>query len=574
MSTTDLKRKYEMCARRYLRIIQSNSGSTGNVERVALDGIRFVLICRTLGISNARLDPVLARYQQYLLQDLERLHYSLESVEGSAIALKEDHAKSQALTSWVTDMMVESEELRVRSHLGQIHDETDDHATISEPFQDRISKLTNTSSSVLESLHRLLSESQKREFSREIHNWQTKVLVGDNVVALNALRAAVDSLDSPSGLLASEVNQRLHVIAEARPENKINASLIQRLQLRTEDLHLAISQEEQERYLETVASLEGSHAVSRFHGKIVFVEKRRNLDSACEGEKAIEIFLRVESLAERLAKTPKPEALCTLNLLNTFSDRTDQNYGFIYAWPWDIESWDERLKPKTLHQLLVESGRDLRDVGPSLTHRFEIARRLANCVRIFHRIGWLHKSISSHNVLFFPRNLGDDPFEMEDGMFLVGFEYSRQDGRNFVTEPVTKEGTYDIYRHPDVTAFERRSTVDDSEPKIFEKRHDLYALGLLLMEIGLWDTMESLQQVQQNEGQAAVHIPTPQEFFKQLNEGGKGSAESLLRFHTGDRYTDATMTCLRGEVRDGNHGVEYFEDFYTKILECLGYSLT
>lgn len=99
MSTTDLKSKYEMCARSYLRIIQSDSSSTGNVERVALDGIRFVLICRILRISTARLDPVLARYQKYLLQDLERLHYLLESVDGSAIAQNEEFVQPHEAAS-------------------------------------------------------------------------------------------------------------------------------------------------------------------------------------------------------------------------------------------------------------------------------------------------------------------------------------------------------------------------------------------------------------------------------------------------------------------------------------------
>ena len=90
MSSTGLKRMYEMCAGSYIKIIQSWSDNTRGVERMALDGIRFLLMCRILGISTDRLDPVLARYQQHLVMELERLHCSLESFDGSAVHPKEE----------------------------------------------------------------------------------------------------------------------------------------------------------------------------------------------------------------------------------------------------------------------------------------------------------------------------------------------------------------------------------------------------------------------------------------------------------------------------------------------------
>jgi hypothetical protein len=173
-------------------------------------------------------------------------------------------------------------------------------------------------------------------------------------------------------------------------------------------------------------------------------------------------------------------------------------------------------------------------------------------------------------VLFFPKSLHKDLFEEESNMFLVGFEYSREDGHNSITEAVTKEGMHDIYRHPDVSFFERRSGYNASSSKKFEKSHDLYALGLLLMEIGLWDTLDNVLQQQDYGREMNLLAPTPEEAYKQLIKAGKSSVESLLRFHAGDRFAEATMMCLRGGFRDG---IEYFDDFQMKVLEPLGHHL-
>jgi hypothetical protein len=256
--------------------------------------------------------------------------------------------------------------------------------------------------------------------------------------------------------------------------------------------------------------------------------------------------------------------------LGYFSDRQDREYAFVYAWPCEIREWAEKFKPKTLHQSLV-TGRDT--IGPSLTLRFDLARRLAECLMTFHISGWLHKSINSHNVVSFPH-----PADDGEGLcgilhpartFLTGFEYSRQDGLNYVTEPVTQVGSHDLYRHPEVTSFERRLS-PRSERGIFQKSHDLYALGLLLVEIGLWDQMKSiladLYHDVKSENEVTDHTPTPYEFHDWVVRSGDMSLETLLLYSTGNRYTSAVMACVRGEVRDG---LEYVNELYSKVIEPL-----
>jgi hypothetical protein len=426
--------------------------------------------------------------------------------------------------------------------------------------QDALQELSATAEDVRKALARLLSRHQREILEKNMSLWKNKRLNNDGPGSLEALLRASMDRDSE---LASMANARIYASGE---DGRVDRRLLIKMAVKTEDLRWAIPRRETP---EGFLTLSESHAVGKYQNKIVFVEKRRNLDWKAEGSNALEIFLRIDSLAAKLAKCPKPATFRTLDCLGYFSDRQDKEYAFVYTWPWEIGEWAERLKPKTLHELLGEKNNS---VGPSLTIRFELAKRLAACVQTFHIFRWLHKSINSHNLLQFPNIEDEDPCRMTlpECTFLTGFEYSRQDGRNYVTEPVTTIGSNDIYRHPEVTSFERRLS-PTPQASIFQKSHDLYALGLVLVEIGLWDTLERILADLYRENATftdgmTFHAPAPSELYRWIVRGGNGSLEDLLLFSTGDRYTSATMACIRGDV--GN-GVEYVNDMYSKVIEPL-----
>ncbi|KAJ4184069.1 hypothetical protein NW767_013292 [Fusarium falciforme] len=364
-----------------------------------------------------------------------------------------------------------------------------------------------------------------------------------------------------------------HKLHSCKEETELPARLLRTLELCSEELRWSIPLDQEPEILQ---DLSRSHFVGRFRGDIVFVEKRQNLDWMAEGAAAIELFLRIDSLAANLAKRPKPASFCALDLVGYFSDRKKREYGFVYEWPWNLgPAWDQRYRPRTLNEFIAESEDDAVNIGPSLTRRLEMAQTVATCVKMFHLFGWLHKSLNSHNVLLFPKPPSDPPLAgIQDQLFLVGFEYSRQYGPNYATEPITKLGDYDIYRHPEVTGFEQRSHTA-LKINIFERRHDIYALGVLLAEIGIWNRVEVMQNVMSPSGtddhwssSPAKPVPTPHEFRDWIVRGGQDSVEALLRFSSGEKYAQATMGCLREEVEDGE---EYFSHLYTKVLEPLNY---
>ena len=70
-----------------------------------------------------------------------------------------------------------------------------------------------------------------------------------------------------------------------------------------------------------------------------------------------------------------------------------------------------------------------------------------------------------------------------DEPWLVGFEYSREDP-GFSENPRELEISKDIYRHPERWGQPTRR---------FDKSHDVYSLGIILLEIGLWKPASYLE---------------------------------------------------------------------------------
>ena len=72
---------------------------------------------------------------------------------------------------------------------------------------------------------------------------------------------------------------------------------------------------------------------------------------------------------------------------------------------------------------------------------------------------------------------------MHEDPFLVNFEYSRPANQN-TTWTWDQDDEKNVYRHPDRQGHPMKS---------FDKTHDAYALGVVLLEIGLWQTASELQ---------------------------------------------------------------------------------
>jgi hypothetical protein len=108
----------------------------------------------------------------------------------------------------------------------------------------------------------------------------------------------------------------------------------------------------------------------------------------------------------------------------------------------------------------------------NLSDRFALARQLANATNYVHMFGFVHKGIRPENAFYL-----DDNASRLGPCYLTGFEHTRlADGR---TNRAGEADLWkDIYKHPS------RQGLYPYEDYCMQ--HDIYSLGVCLLEIGLW----------------------------------------------------------------------------------------
>jgi len=119
---------------------------------------------------------------------------------------------------------------------------------------------------------------------------------------------------------------------------------------------------------------------------------------------------------------------------------------------------------------------------PPLGTRYFPAYALAITLFSIHSSGWIHKNIWSRGILVFP----DQNHEAGITPYLVGWRATRPQEAEQVTPPRKYNEDTDlelnIYQHPDRYC---KSSVP------CEAKRDICALGVVLLEIGLWKTMST-----------------------------------------------------------------------------------
>jgi serine/threonine protein kinase len=208
-------------------------------------------------------------------------------------------------------------------------------------------------------------------------------------------------------------------------------------------------------------------------GRMVFLEHRQ-IQATWTEQAGIELFKRVSSLTYLLHVTPAHGHLRTLHCLGFYCNPKNLAFTLVFEYPLTIPS-SVPISPSTLQQLIQEGalGKD----SPFLDARFRLAHTLAQSVHSFHTVGWMHKNISSHNILFF-RSKDDSLQETIKSPYLVGLNHSRPDDPNAFTDGSSDDRDY---QHPLYTPETR-----------FCHQFDFYSLGLVLLEIGLWTTLKTL----------------------------------------------------------------------------------
>ncbi|KAL8930554.1 MAG: hypothetical protein Q9208_000738 [Pyrenodesmia sp. 3 TL-2023] len=233
------------------------------------------------------------------------------------------------------------------------------------------------------------------------------------------------------------------------------------------------------------------------------------------------IYKRVNQLAGLLS-TAGSNALGTLPFKGFVKEADRLRYTFVF----DIPDATKEAKPDSLHQMIESPvlGRHW-----SLSDRFSLAFGLAKTMGTFHMFGWVLKGFQSSSVVFCCDEQTAKPQLSKP--YLAGFEYIRPVSGSTVGQPLSMGEKATLYCHPDV----------QDEPNIeFGKIHDLYSLGVVLLEIGLWLTARQILQ-QSRPPRPSKPGEVRGEYIRKAN--------SKLPLRMGKPYTEAVVACLESRHR-------------------------
>jgi hypothetical protein len=278
-------------------------------------------------------------------------------------------------------------------------------------------------------------------------------------------------------------------------------------------------------------------------------------------------LLQSTTFASKSSDSLDQPKIYALECLGFIDQPIEERSAFLYKLP--ASESEDGASLTTLHAFInaVDSANKRPLMRPSLNDRFSMAHSLALTVSNVHASAWVHKNIWSRGILLF--------LETSSGVSTAGLYEQRLSTPNPGNRIVSylsdwgyarsvQQGTDmrsdfevepNLYRHPNRQG---RPTHQ------FSRLHDIYALGVVLLEIGLWVTLSRLMEAKIKEAENSGRLPNR----KKVAEDLMGLAAQRLPKEMGVGYTNAVLACLKGDFR-GTEGPTLAVDFQEKVVDVL-----
>ena len=175
--------------------------------------------------------------------------------------------------------------------------------------------------------------------------------------------------------------------------------------------------------------------------------------------------------------------------------------------------------------LTLSDARLQQDYLPDLDTRLSWALRLAETVLQLHTAGWVHKSISPAHILFLKRQ-GQNELDSRQfaGPYLSGFGCARE-----ISPSAFSDEQPDM---PEETAY-RHALAQGSRRCPFRPQFDVYALGIVLIELGLWSSISDVLQKTNSQVPTAI-----------VNSATLSSVRRKMEFSLPKNFVDAAFIAL------------------------------
>jgi hypothetical protein len=197
----------------------------------------------------------------------------------------------------------------------------------------------------------------------------------------------------------------------------------------------------------------------------------------------------------------------------------------------------------------------------SLSRKIRVAKGLAKSVSSVHLFNFVHKNIRPESILLF-----EDTEASQSSTFLVGFDKFRSvDGGTSLIGDLAWHNN--VYRHPS-----RQGEFPDTQ---YTMQHDIYSLGITLLEIGLWEsfvpyTAETRPQPRHDQAYSEFATWLKKKGYTQNDKSSSNAAylgfmsfrlkeysidlaKTKLPARMGEKYTQIVILCLTCLDDDDNN---------------------
>ena len=269
----------------------------------------------------------------------------------------------------------------------------------------------------------------------------------------------------------------------------------------------------------------GSHEIGKYSvpgspSETVLIEWRPFYSA---NEPSEELRRRVDSSAKIPNVPSKPVEVRVLECIGFREDPERRSFAMIYRLASGASTASELVEAPLSLSDFISSTSAIERGRPYLGQRFDIARAVVSCISFCHASSWLHRGINSFNIIFLTSTIPIAPHARLP--YIIGFNHSREDEENALSYGPPAERSLIPYLHPDYIARRR-----------FRRLFEYYSVGMVLLEIGLWRTLASIQDEHALYSSKAMRTELISRY-----------APRLL-YSMGEIYYRAVVSCLDGDL--------------------------
>jgi hypothetical protein len=234
---------------------------------------------------------------------------------------------------------------------------------------------------------------------------------------------------------------------------------------------------------------------------------------------------RIVQLCELLERLDRPSTLLAPISLGFLQYHRTQ-FVLAYQLPEFADPHRDALSLYSIIQKNKRSMQELKDnkfkqFWPTLEQRYQLAATLAEGLLSLLNVDWVHKDLNSANIIMFH----------EKGSVQV-VDISRPNMMGFGVARPEKPGetTIDIRSLNSPWSLWQHTELRQRPHHRYERRHDIYSLGMILFEIGMWQDLHYFSN----------HSDSPFDFHQRITN----LCHTHLAHHMGEGYRDAVLLCI------------------------------